>query len=62
MSLHKVNQITRYFLICTPGGFHEPSMIVGGVSFGQYSRSIKSKFFSGAGSQFDSLSFPGDWF
>lgn len=39
----------------TGGGCHVPSRIDGGVGFGQYSRSIKTKFPFGAGSQFDSL-------
>src|SRR5215831_17102879 len=42
------------------GGFHVPSRIEGGVSFGQYSRSIGTNFAFGAGSQFASLAFPGD--
>src|SRR5579871_2072630 len=44
------------------GGFQLPSMIEGGVSSGQYMRSIRRNLPAGAGSQFDSLSAPGDWF
>ena len=41
----------------TAGGFQVPSRIEGfGVSFGQYSRSIRTNFPVGAGSQFASLS------
>ena len=46
----------------TAGGDHELSMIEGGVSLGQYMRSIRTNFPFGAGSQLLSLSFPGDWF
>ncbi len=42
------------------GGFHEPSMIDGGVSFGQYSRNIGMNFALGAGNQLASLSLPGE--
>src|SRR5262245_12678039 len=45
---------------CTPGGFHEPSRIDGGVSLGQYKRNIRMNLPVGAGSQFDSLFAPGD--
>ena len=51
-----------YCTIFTAGGFHEPSRIEGGVSFGQYSRSIRINLPVGAGSQFDSLLFPGESF
>src|SRR5262245_6510026 len=46
----------------TPGGFQVPSMIDGGVSWGQYSRIISTNFSFGAGSQLASLSLPGDSF
>lgn len=51
-----------YCTFCTRGGVQEPSRIEGLVSFGQYMRSIGRKAPSGAGSQFASLSFPGDSF
>ncbi len=45
----------------TAGGFHDPSMIDGAVSFGQYMRSVRLNGpDGGAGSQFDSLSAPGE--
>lgn len=44
----------------TSGIFQLPSMIDGGFSFGQYSRIISTNSSFGAGSQFDSLSLPGD--
>ena len=43
----------------TPGSFRLPSKIKGGLSFGQYMRSIGMKSPLGAGSQFESLSAPG---
>ena len=46
--------------LTTCGTFQLPSMIEGGVSFGQYIRSIRTKSPFGAGSQFASLSAPGD--
>jgi hypothetical protein len=46
----------------TAGGFHDPSRMEGGFSFGQYIRSIRTNFPAGAGSQFDSLSAPGESF
>src|SRR5262245_40309519 len=46
----------------TGGSCHEPSRIDGAFSFGQYSRIIRTNFPSGAGSQFDSLSGPGESF
>jgi hypothetical protein len=46
----------------TDGIFHVPSMIDGGFSFGQYIRSIRTNLSLGAGSQFGSLSSPGDSF
>ena len=42
----------------TAGGFQMPSMI----TFGQYNRMTRLNESFGAGSQFDSLSLPGDWF
>src|SRR5262249_12271285 len=44
----------------TAGGFQLPSRIDGGVSLGLYSRSARMNWPSGAGSQFGSLSLPGD--
>jgi hypothetical protein len=44
------------------GIFHVPLMIEGDFSLGQYMRSIRTNLPDGAGSQFDSLSAPGDWF
>ena len=49
-----------YCICLMAGGFHDPSMIDGGVSFGQYSRIIGMNFAFGAGSQLASLSLPGD--
>jgi hypothetical protein len=46
----------------TGGIVHEPLMIEGFFSFGQYSRSIRMKSPGGAGSQLDSLSLPGESF
>jgi len=46
----------------TAGGFHVPSMIEGLRSFGQYKRIISWNLPDGAGSQFDSLSMPGESF
>ena len=51
--------ITMYMI---DGGFHEPLMIEGDVSLGQYIRSIGRKSPFGAGSQLASLSLPGDSF
>jgi hypothetical protein len=50
----------RYGAGFTGGIFHEPSMIDGSFSFGQYMRNIKMKRSAGAGSQLASLSLPGD--
>ena len=44
------------------GIFHEPLMIDGVFSLGQYSRIIRMNSPVGAGSQLDSLSLPGDSF
>ena len=44
------------------GIFHVPLMIEGDFSLGQYIRSIRTNLPDGAGSQFDSLPAPGDWF
>jgi hypothetical protein len=57
-SLLHVVQVT----FVTGGIFHDPSMIDGFFSVGQYMRNIKMKSPAGAGSQFDSLSFPGESF
>ena len=46
----------------TSGGFHVPSRIDGGDSLGQYNRIISTNPPFGAGSQFGSLSLPGDSF
>ncbi len=46
----------------TAGIFHVPSMIDGVFSLGQYMRSIRMNFSFAAGSQFASLSLPGDSF
>ena len=48
------------FVVLAAGGVHVPLMIEGSLSFGQYIRSIKLNLLVGAGSQFDSLSAPGD--
>ena len=50
----------RYEACFTSGGFHVPSRIDGGVSLGQYSRIISTNAPAGAGSQFCSLSLPGE--
>ena len=44
------------------GTFHVPSMIDGGVAFGQYILSIGTNGPLGVGNQLASLSFPGEWF
>lgn len=44
------------------GIVHVPLMIDGSVSVGQYIRSIRMNSPAGAGSQFDSLSLPGESF
>jgi hypothetical protein len=46
----------------TGGTFHDPSMIDGFFSLGQYIRIIRMKSPSGAGSQLASLSLPGESF
>src|SRR5580693_4731657 len=52
--------VRRLYGACfTPGIVHVPSNKEGGVSFGQYSRSIRTNLSAGAGSQLDSLSLPG---
>src|SRR5262249_45378915 len=53
-----VDQLTFF----TAGIVHDPSMIEGLLSLGQYIRSIKTNFPGGAGSQLDSLAAPGDSF
>ena len=52
----------RQLALITEGIFHEPSRIEGLFSFGQYRRSISWNLPAGAGSQFDSLSGPGESF
>ena len=44
------------------GGDQLPSMIEGDFAFGQYNRIIRMNLPAGAGSQFDSLSAPGESF
>jgi hypothetical protein len=51
-----------HFASVTAGGFHEPLRIVGSFSFGQYIRIVRLNSPSGAGSQFCSLSLPGESF
>jgi len=46
----------------TPGGTQLPSMMEFGLSLGQYIRNVRLKSPSGAGSQFASLSMPGESF
>src|SRR5262245_6812473 len=53
-----VGQLTFF----TAGIVHDPSMIEGLLSLGQYIRSIKMNFPGGAGSQLDSLAAPGESF
>src|SRR5262249_19837014 len=53
-------QVLRAF--CAAGGFQVPLMIAGDFSPGQYIRIISTNLPAGAGSQFASLSGPGDWF
>jgi integrase len=48
--------------LLTDGIVHVPSRIDGAFSFGQYMRSIRINLPVGAGSQFDSLSAPGESF
>jgi hypothetical protein len=49
-----------YFASLMAGGFQLPSRIDGGVSFGQYRRSIGTNLAFGAGSQLASFALPGD--
>jgi hypothetical protein len=49
-----------YWTCLTVGIGHVPSMIEGGFSFGQYIRNISTNCPAGAGSQFASLSLPGE--
>ena len=58
----RTNDIDRQLNFLTGGIFHEPLMIDGLFSLGQYKRNIRMNFPSGAGSQFDSLSGPGESF
>ena len=55
-----VNSIQYYFASVMAGGFQVPSMMDGGVSFGQYRRSIGINCAFGAGSQLASLALPGE--
>jgi hypothetical protein len=50
----------RQLTFLTAGIVHVPLMIEGSFSFGQYIRSIRMNLSAGAGSQFDSLSAPGE--
>lgn len=52
--------IQAYFASFTAGGFQVPSMIEGGVSFGQYRRIMGMNFAFGAGSQLASFALPGE--
>jgi hypothetical protein len=54
--------LARQATFFTAGTVHVPSTIEGGSSSGQYIRNIRMNLPEGAGSQFDSLSVPGDWF
>jgi hypothetical protein len=56
-----VTQLAELILV-TAGIFHEPSSIEGSFSFGQYMRSMSWNLPDGAGSQFASLSAPGETF
>jgi hypothetical protein len=46
----------------TAGGFHDPSMIDGGFSAGQYNLNVRLHSPLGAGSQFADLRLPGESF
>jgi hypothetical protein len=53
-------KVRTVYITCFTGGMvQEPSRIEGGVSLGQYRRSIRMNLSAGAGSQLDSLSLPG---
>src|SRR5580704_6120144 len=54
------NRIEDYFDSFMAGGFQLPSMIEGGVSFGQYRRSMGMNLAFGAGSQLASFALPGE--
>ena len=55
--------VASFSAACFTGGiFQLPSIIDGGFSFGQYSRSIRMNLSLGAGSQLASLSLPGSSF
>ena len=57
----KGTHVGKCYCTCfVAGGFHVPSMIDGGVSFGQYSRSMGMNLAFGAGSQLASLALPGE--
>ena len=49
-----------YFASLMAGGFQVPSMMDGGVSFGQYRRIMGTNLAFGAGSQLASFALPGE--
>jgi hypothetical protein len=64
-ALTSPSEADRYDTRITGGGSHEPrpgGKIAGALSFGQYMRIVRMKSPLGAGSQFASLSLPGDSF
>ena len=60
--LEVARALDLYALLDLAGGDQLPLMMLGAFSFGQYSRIISMNLLAGAGSQFDSLSAPGDSF
>jgi hypothetical protein len=55
--------VTRFYVTFLTGGIVQVSLMMDGLfSLGQYIRSIKMNLPAGAGSQFDSLSGPGESF
>src|SRR5580692_1932456 len=56
----RIDVLCFYCTCLIAGNSHDPSRIVGGVSFGQYRRSIGMNFALGAGSQLASLPLPGE--
>jgi hypothetical protein len=56
----KIEGLRRYEACFTSGGFHVPSRMDGAFSEGQYNRIIRTNASDGAGSQFCSLSLPGE--
>ena len=62
MTILPSSAVRRCQTFLTGGIFHVPSMIDGAFSSGQYMRSIRMNLPAGAGSQFDSLSAPGESF